>query len=202
MKIYELEQLNEFVKNHYDSNTVNNDNGGHGGGGGGDDDQWRTGDDDGNNYSNRLHDASFAATMSIRAPFELDSGIGDFTVNNTYRTFNEWRNAGMPIITSMGDSSRTEKYYIGFTDPRAMGYWRINRANNVSKEPNRMFVIDALQELVFRSALIDFSFYVDKFIDEKELKIYGDVMEVCTDRFIKLLNSRGFTSIIKLKDYL
>ena len=188
-------RLYEFVGNVDDIIKINN-NDNDGNGGGNDDDD---GGDGGDDYGKRFDLIFYGGTLSTSFAFDFDVGSPTFIINYTHRSYEEWRDAGKPQIRSLGDASRNDKYYIGFTDIRAMNYLRNTEIKNVSKEPNKMFVMDFLQDVIIETGRLDNSFFSRYFIDTN---IHGDVLEACTDEFIKVFKDEGFTSLVKLKDYL
>ena len=154
-----------------------------------------------NPYNDKFAKALLMSSMTAGQPFDLEISLGDFIINYKYNTFHEWWMAGEPIIRSLGDSSKNEKYFIGFTDPRAINFL-ISYTNfkNVSEEQDKMFVVDVFQDMIINRGRLDAIEY--KQYCDKNIKIHGDIIEASADACLRTFRSFGFnSSIIKLKDY-
>ena len=194
MRIY------EFVDKSYDDmyNNNNTDDGGNGGGSGNIIDNTGTGGS--SEYDSKFLKALNEWGKESADVIYPDGTIDMYLINYKYKTYDEWVKAGYPSITSLGDPSRNDEYYIEFTDLRAMNSLKYFHHENFSEDPKNSFVLDLVFELTsFKQMFVFFS--VAGGYMAKNIKIHGDVLEDRADSCLRIFKKYGFTDLVKIKDY-
>ena len=151
--------------------------------------------DNNDNWNSRFSKAWSEGLQCMVPVFSGYKGA-NVTINNEFSSYEEWSDAGKPSITSIGDSSRTEKYYIGFVDYRAIKRLSKIDLENVSSHPHSMFKLDFYDTFIYGYGILDFTMDEDFHVENS--KIYSDVIELCVDEYINCFDKQGIR-VLKIK---
>ena len=154
------------------------------------------------NFNKKFNLALTLVVVNTRKIFDPNDDIHygrhkPTTINHEFSTFDEWREGGCPIIGCIGIHSRNDKHYVKFTDPRVINNFTNIGMRNVSKDPQREFIIDVENDIMRDESIINYN--NDNYYD-KDVIIYGDLISECADIIVNLFNLYDMKAT-KIKDY-